>query len=152
MRRRWSVILPLCGLGLFLLVTHHAFHQRNEFHRNHNDRYFYWSSVLLDTDPLNHYGRGHVPSPCTGGEKDCIEWDPEIRWVDPGFVPRFLFISALPSFLVESLIIRLIARAGVNEVPVFLITTPILICAWYYAVGLALDRWRHRRRSRAEST
>jgi hypothetical protein len=148
MRKRWMVILPLCGLVLFLLVTYHAFRQRGEFHRNHNDRYFYWSMIRLDTDPLNRYGRGRVPSPCASAEKDCMEWEPEIRYINPGFLVRFLILSALPSFLLESLIIHLMARLGVNELPVFLITTPIFICAWYCALGLAVDRWLFRRKHR----
>jgi hypothetical protein len=78
-------------------------------------------------------------------DSDCVGWDPVSIWVDPGWLAKMLMVSALPAFAIGALIVGGLGRLGTNEVWTFMISMPILICAWYYLVGWLVDRWAFRR-------
>ena len=71
MRIRWRLILPVIGLVLFAIVSYGSF-KRNRETGLANNRYFWWSSVRLNSDPLNKHPR--VPTPCKDTIGDCINW------------------------------------------------------------------------------
>jgi hypothetical protein len=66
--------------------------------------------------------------------------DPLEVWVEPGWLARFLMLSALPAFLVGLGIVHGLSRVGVSQVSSFMISMPLLILAWFYFVGWLLDR------------
>jgi hypothetical protein len=142
MRKRWSLILPLCGLALFLLGTHGSFRFNREAFGNRPTRYFYWSSIRLDSDPLNKH---QYPEflPCKSGEGTCFE--PQTIWgLEPGLMSILLRLAALPAFIAGVAIVRGLARLGISEVATFLISMPLLILAWFYLIGSLIDRWRYK--------
>ena len=145
MRKRWSIVLPLCGLALFLLGTYGSFRFRREAFGNSPTRYFYWSSIRLDSDPLNKH---HYPYflPCKRGEENCFQ--PQTISVEPGSVHILFKVVALPAFIVGIAITRGLARLGVSEVATFLVSMPLLILAWFCFIGSLIDRWRRKLASR----
>jgi hypothetical protein len=146
MRKRWSLVLPLCGLALFLLGTYASFRFNREVFGNRPTRYFYWSSIRLDSDPLNKHQYPYF-LPCKSGEADCVE--PQTIWVvEHGSVSMLLRLAALPAFFAGVAIVRGLARLGVSEVATFLISMPLLILAWFYLIGWLIDRWRYKVASR----
>ena len=46
----------------------------------------YWSSIRLDTDPLNrrNLDEPQVDSSCKEADEGCIKWNPEAIWIEPG--------------------------------------------------------------------
>lgn len=147
MRRCWRLIIPLSGLALFSLITYHSFRRDHEIHGHRPRRYFYWSSMRLDSDPLHRHPRPPSTVPCENGEADCVGFDPEFIWITPGWAERALTVSALPAFVIGIAIIGGLARAGISEIATFLIAMPLLISAWFYLVGWLVDRWHFRWRS-----
>jgi hypothetical protein len=146
MRRFWAIVLPIIGLILFALVSYLSEQRNRERHRG-TGRYYYWSSIRLDSDPLNKKTWLPRTSRCAESENDCVSWDPEFIHIDPGLVPKLLFLTALPAFLVGALIIRGLSRIGVSEVISFMACLPALLGAWFYLVGWLIDKWRLRRRT-----
>jgi hypothetical protein len=129
MRVRWKVVLPFCGLVLFAVVTYRSIVENRAL--VHNDgRYFFWSGLRLDSDPLKQH------SESLG--------DPLDVWVDPGCVTRCLIISALPAFLVSAAAVQGLAKLGISEVLTFMVFAPLLILAWFYFFGWILDRLARR--------
>lgn len=150
MRNFWRLLLCGWGLILFVALTCHAARFNREMHPGHSSRYFWWGGIRLDSDPLNRHPKDRVASqPCPQDEADCIEWDPEYIWVDPGWMEKALVLSALPAFLVCSAIVRGLARQGVGEVTTFMVTMPVGIMLWFYSLGWWIDRLRRERRARA---
>jgi hypothetical protein len=145
MKRRWSLILPLVGLAMFLLVTYHEVQFNHELFRRQNNRYFYWSSIRLDSDPLNRHSK--IEPPCKP-EEDC-GFEPLSVWVDPGWPTRVLEYSALPAFVIGVVIVVALSRVGISEVASFLISMPLLIGAWFYLLGWLIDRGRCRSRGQS---
>ena len=145
MRIRWRVALPLFGLMLFAFGTYASFGPGRIPDRT--GRYFWWSSLRLDSDPLNRHFRSVTGAPCKDSTENCLATDPIYVWVDPGWLAKCLILSALPAFLVGAGIVRSLARVGVSEVTSFMISMPLLIFAWFYFVGWLLDRWRQKRRA-----
>lgn len=143
MRIRWRLALPFVGLLLFALVTKSAFLiDRVTPHNPH--RYFWWSSIRLDPDPLKKHPL--APLPCRDGQENCAGWDLlRDTWVEPGWLAECFMVSALPAFLVGGVVVSGLGRLGVNEVWSFLISMPFLIFAWYYFIGLVVDRWKSKR-------
>jgi len=76
MRRRWSLVLPLCGLALFLQGSYQGFRFNRRIYANRLTRYFYWASLRLDPDPLNRHPVLESVAPCKNGEENCVSWDP----------------------------------------------------------------------------
>jgi hypothetical protein len=84
-----------------------------------------WSSIHLDSDPLNRRHSG-----------DTVE-----LWIQPGFLTRALMLSAFPAFLIGRLLVSRLARFGISEVTSFMVSMPILIAAWFYGVAWMADVW-----------
>jgi hypothetical protein len=57
MRKRWRVVLPVIGIILFSVVSYHSL----RVDRETPSRYFWWSSIRLDSDPSNRRNWGAVP-------------------------------------------------------------------------------------------
>jgi hypothetical protein len=134
MRIRISVILPVLGLLLFAVVTYRSMAANPEAQGVPN-KYYWWSSLRLDTDPLNQNPRS-----------DSV---PSATHIAPGWLDRLLTISALPAFLAGSGLVIVFSKLGVDEVLAFMVSMPILVFAWFYLVGWLLDflivRWIARR-------
>jgi hypothetical protein len=64
MRRRWNLVLPLCGLALFLLGAYQGFRFTRRTYGIRPTRYFYWASIRLDSDPLNRHPVPESLAPC----------------------------------------------------------------------------------------
>jgi hypothetical protein len=107
-------------------------------------RYFWWSSIRLDSDPLSKYFK--KPISCEQGLENCTAWEPEYIWVTPGWIDKALLLFALPAFVAGSGVVEGLGRFGVSQVLSFMISMPLLIFGWFYFVGWLFDR---RRRSRS---
>src|SRR6266436_1703320 len=114
MRVRWSLILPASGLILFGSLSYHSLRWNHEFRHGHTNRYFWWSSVRLDSDPLNKHPKLQTMTMCKDGTEDCFSWDPESIWIDPGWMTKLLVLSALPAFVVGKGIVHGLARWGIS--------------------------------------
>ncbi len=138
MRMRWRLILPIFGLSLFAFVSYHP------ALRPANSRYFWWSTVRLDADPLNK--RLHAPKPCEGKTEACIDWDDIVWDLHPGWQAKLLIFSALPAFLVGATVVDLLSRLGISQILSFMVSMPLLLAAWYYFVGWLIDRRLYKKR------
>ena len=128
MRICWRLILPTLGLILFSAETFHSF-QVHRQHRTSPQKYYYWASLVLDSDPLNrHFGQSPED-----------RWQLRSVWIDPGYVTRALMLSALPAFVLGALIVRALAHQGVSEVLSFIVAMPLLVFDWFYFVGRLID-------------
>lgn len=141
---RWRIVLPAVGSLLFAGVSFESL--RNREYQKDPGRYFWWSSIRLDSDPLNRHPLPHVATPCKDAAGDCVVWDPVSLWVDSGLLPKTLILSAIPAFFAGMLFVRALGHHGVSEVSSFMAWTPVLLVAWYYAVGWLIDRWLYKRR------
>jgi hypothetical protein len=141
----WKLTLPFLGLSLFAAQTVYSEHAQRELHQSSN-RYFWWSYIRLDSDPLAR----RIPAPKASGNTtdNTTQWDLNEVRVDPGMLARLLIISAFPAFFVGAVVVACLALAGVSQVLSFMISMPLLISAWYYFVGLSIDRWNLRRIAR----
>ena len=137
---RFKLIFPTIGLLLFAGVTYSSY--RGWQIQSTTGRYFWWSSLRLDSDPLNK----RLAARCSNGEANCASWDLlQDTWGDPGWIAKGLMVSALPAFMVGAVIVHGLGHLGVNEVWSFLTSMPVLISAWYYFIGWLLDRFKSRR-------
>ena len=100
MRRVWQVVLPICGLLFFAMGTYFSMRWNSEVNRSRPARYFYWSSIKLDSDPLNKHPLANSTRPCSEGTEDCVDWEPQSIWVDASVAARTFFWVALPAFVV----------------------------------------------------
>lgn len=142
MRIRWRLLLPLAGLVVFGGLTKGAFFiDRVTPHNPH--RYFWWFSIRLDWDPLNKQPHALVPS--KDSQENSLGSDLKGMWIEPGLLPEWFMVSALPAFVLGIVTVHGLGRLGVNEVWSFLISMPILIFTWFYFVGRLLDRWVKKR-------
>lgn len=149
MRMRWRPILCLWGVVLFGLLTYASVQENREMRQGRRGRYFWWGALRLDSDSR---GQQSALEPCSQEPKGEPCFEPTYIWVDPGWLEKALVISALPAFLLGAVLVRGLARLGVSELGSFMSIMPVLIVAWFYAVGWSLDRWQHRRRLRRSST
>lgn len=129
--------MPVIGIILFSVVSYHSFRA----HRRLPSRYFWWSSIRLDSDPSNSRNWGAIPFQ----ESNENRWELQTKWVDPGLLDQFLMLSALPALAVGGGAVRTLGRIGVSQVSSFMLMMPVLIGAWYYLIGWLLDRWTYRR-------
>lgn len=74
-----------------------------------------------------------------------MEWDPVYIWIEPGILQKTLVLSAIPAFLIEALVLSGSAKLGMNQIPVFFISMPIFLFAWFYFLGWLIDRRRYKR-------
>lgn len=139
MRIRWRFLLPIIGLLLFAGVTYNSVRFNREAERT-TARYFWWSSIRLDSDPLNR----QPSTPCKDGKTGCVSWDPVYIWVDPGWLTKSLILSAFPAFLIGAMIVGGLRRLGISEISTFMISMPLLIVGWYYLVGRLVDHWANK--------
>ena len=132
------MILPIVGLTLFSAVSYHSFRDNQETRRIPS-KYFWWSSIQLDSDPTNK--RVRAPIRCEDGKPNCANWDMEFRWVDPGLLAKYLMLSASPAFVVGKFAVGSLGKLGISQVSSFMCLMPVLIFVWYYFIGWLLDRW-----------
>ena len=146
MRFRFSVFLPVLGLLAFAAVTYRSMAANPEA-QNVPNKYYWWSSLRLDTDPLNKNSRQTIP--CENTKENCSGWQQRNVWVTPGLLDRSLIFSALPAFLAGTGLVIALSTQGVDEVLTFMVSMPIFLFLWYYLVGRLLDfliaRWTVRR-------
>jgi hypothetical protein len=141
MRLRWRLILPCLGLLLFAMGSYDAFHKNREHSNNH--KYFWWSSLRLDRDPLNSHPE--ATTPCKDEDATCVQWEPGMMWVEPGWMAKLLVLSSAPALILGMLLVRVLGRGGIDEVSSFMVTMPMLLGAWYFLVGWFVDRWLYKR-------
>lgn len=144
MRLRWSVILPIPGLLLFAAVSYRSM-DINRHEQDAPPKFYWWSSLRLDSDPLNKNPVLAKPKPCGNEKQNCASWEVRPFWVEPAFVDRLLVYSALPAFLAGAAIVISLSKLGIDEVLTFMVSMPILLFAWYYFVGWLIERWTYRR-------
>jgi hypothetical protein len=89
MPRRWRIALPTIGLCLFAALTYSSVRMNRETQRSPS-RYFWWTSIRLDSDPRNRHPKDATG--CKIGNENC--WDLQNTWVDPGLLAKFLMLSA----------------------------------------------------------
>jgi len=134
--------LPIVGLVLFAAVTYRSM-PVNHHEQDTPRKYYWWSSLRLDSDPLNKHP---LPAkPCENKKENCAEWGPEHLNIRPGWLERVLVLSALPAFLAVAVIVAGMSKLGVDEVLTFMVSMPTLIFCWYYFVGWLIERWTYRR-------
>ncbi|SRR6266478_85068 len=131
MQLRWSLILPVIGLILFAAVSYRSMpanHHEPEAPR----KYYWWSSLRLDSDPQNKNSALDVDNPPN-------------KKVAPGWLDRVLVLSALPAFLVDAAVVVGMSKLGIDEVLTFMVSMPVLLFAWFYFSGWLIERWISRR-------
>lgn len=140
MRKHWRIVLPVLGLILFSTVSYRSYEKQRA-----PSRYFYWSLIRLDSDPLNKGSQGATP--CDGAKVNRVNWDLSAadRWDHPELEERILVLSALPAFLVGAFAVYVLGRLGISQVSSFVFLMPVLIFAWYYLVCWLLERWSRKR-------
>lgn len=137
--------MPLVGLFLFAVLTYASI-RFNRQARVGSHKYFYWSSIRLDTRPLDPHFLNVL---CGANQPDCPPWEPEFIWVEPGLLARICITSSFPAFLIGLFITHRLGRLGVSEFATFMTSMPPLIFAWYYLVSWTIARfvgWRLKRR------
>lgn len=134
---RWRVILPTLGLLLFVLEVYDS-NRDWKIHASPS-RYTWWASIRLDSDPMNRDPRSRGIN-----AENRARWDGPLKIVDPGYLANVSFFSGVPAFLASMVITAALGRLGISQVLTFMISTPILLFAWYYVLGWLLDRWRRR--------
>jgi len=145
MRLRWRLILPIVGVVVFSGLSLHSYRLVREGNASPG-RYFLWSTIRLDSDPLNKRSQ----SSCINSQHECVDWniaDADL-WVHPGLLERALGVSALPAFVVVLLIVAALSKVGISQVLSFMIFMPLLISAWFFCVGWLVDRWTLKRAER----
>jgi hypothetical protein len=147
MRSRWRLVIPIVGLMCFGAETYHSYRFNQEL-GSAPRKYYWWSSIRLDTDPLNKNPTvPSLPSPCKSGTEDC-GWEPRFLWVDAGLLTESLMLLALPAFVLGAISVSGLGRLGVNEVWSFILLMPLFVFAWFYFGGWLVDRWVRKRRER----
>jgi hypothetical protein len=143
MRVRWRFVLPVLGLLAFCGESYLSLRMNREFGMTPR-RYYWWSSIRLDSNPLNKNTK--IPAaPCKSDEEDC-GWEPAHIWIDPGYLTKSLMLIALPAFALCAITVGGFARLGVNEVWSFFVSMPVFTVAWFYFVGWIME-WLLKRRT-----
>lgn len=106
-------------------------------------KYYWWSSLRLDSDPLNK--NPALARPCANEKPNCENEAPLSRNVSPTGLDKLLVISGIPAFLVGAAVVISLSRLGIDEVLTFMVSMPILLFAWYYFLGWLIERWSYRR-------
>jgi len=138
MRVRWRFVLPVLGLLAFCGESYLSLRINREFGTAPH-RYYWWSSIRLDTDPLNKN-----PT-CESSEGDC-GWELTHVWIDPGYLTKTLMLVALPAFALCAITVGGLGHLGVNEAWSFFVSMPLFIIAWFYFVGWLIDWWWYKQR------
>jgi len=135
------MILPIIGLILFAAVSYRSM-PLNEHEQEVPRKYYWWSSLRLDSDPLNR--NPDLAAPCANEKQNCSNGEFPNMKIGPLWLDRLLIISALPAFLVGAVIVVILSKLGLDEVCTFMVSMPILLFAWYYFAGWLLERWSSR--------
>jgi hypothetical protein len=136
MQLRWSSILPLMGLILFAIVSYRSM-PANVHEQEVPRKYYWWSSLRLDSDPLNK--NPQLSASCGDEKQSCSNGvTPNVK-ITPSWLDRLLIISALPAFLAGAALMILLSKLGLDEVLTFMVCMPILLLAWYYLVGWLIE-------------
>jgi hypothetical protein len=143
MRIRSRLVLPACGLVLFAILTYQSMVENRAFH---SSRYFWWSAIRLDSDPLNRHSAARAAIACPDKVENCMPFEPMQIWINPGWLTRSFMLLALPAFLATAGIVGGLARLGVSEIMSFFVSMPFLTVAWFYFAGWAFDRWHRKRK------
>jgi hypothetical protein len=143
MRARWRFVLPVLALIAFGAESYRSLLTNRDLGTTPR-RYYWWSSIRLDTEPLNKVSK--VLPPCKSGEVDC-GWEPAFIWIDPGYLSKSLMLFALPAFALGAISVSALALLGVNEVWSFGVLMPLFIFAWFYFMGWLVDRWVRKRKA-----
>src|SRR5690242_12107084 len=98
MRLRWKLVLPSFGLLLFAFGTYEAIRMNQGFHPGAS-RYFWWSALRLDSDPLNRRSQAPVLVHCSDATENCMATEPLAIWVDPGWLAKCFMLTDLPALL-----------------------------------------------------
>ena len=133
MRMRWRFILPVIGLVLFGVVSYSSFRFNRDLGTSPR-KFYFWSSIRLDSDPQNRHHKD--ASPCIG-----CAWEPSWIWIDSGYLDKAFLLTALPAFALGAITVGSLARLGVSEVWTFAVVMPLLVFSWFYFVGWLIDRW-----------
>jgi hypothetical protein len=145
MRLRWRIVLPLLSLMLSIAITYLSV-RANGGLRDGSGRYFWWSPIRLDSDPLSRNEASNLrASPCPDGVKNCMVTEPIFISVHPGLITKFYMVAVFPALLATLLITFGLGRFGINEIVSFLIAMPLLTFAWTYLIGRILDWWTAKR-------
>ncbi len=142
MSPRWRVILPVVGLLLFVGETYQSV-RVNRATSHNASKYFWWSSIRLDSDPLNKHPQGIAP--CKAGEENCVIWDLRGIWVDPGLLTMLLMLSGLPASVICAILVCALGHLGISEIWSFMISMPLLFLSWFYFLGRLIDRRKFKR-------
>ena len=134
---RWRLVLPVVPLMLFAVISYRSVRSNDA-----TSRYFWWSSIPLDSEPLN---KSH--SACKLGIENCQVWGPDETFVSAPLPERALFFSALPAFLLGSLIEGMLGQLGISKVLTFMVSMPLLIGSWFYFLGWLIDSWVRKRQT-----
>src|SRR5438105_5711151 len=119
MRMRWSLILPIAGLILFADVSYRSM-DANHHEQGAPTKYYWWSSLRLDSDPLNKNSR--PASPCQYKKEHCVQWELSYPSVQPGMLDTLLVVSALPAFLAGAAMVIGLSNLGIDEVLTFMVS------------------------------
>lgn len=141
-RLRWRFVLPVLGLLGFSSISYHSLRMNRQFGPTPRS-YYWWSSIRLDTDPLNR--RPQTPPPCNAAVQDC-GWELRAAWIEPAYYDESFVLAALPAFILSTLTVSRLSRLGINEVWSFAISMPAYTFAWFYLVGWLIERWLSKRR------
>jgi len=136
------MILPIIGLILFAAVSYRSM-PLNEHEQEVPRKYYWWSSLRLDSDPLNH--NPDLAVPCANEKQNCSNGEFPNMKIGPLWLDRFLIVSALPAFLFEAVLVVVLSKLGLDEVRTFMVSMPILLFAWYYFAGWLIEWWSARR-------
>ena len=136
------MILPIIGLILFAAVSYRSM-PLNEHEQEVPRKYYWWSSLRLDSDPLNHDPK--LAAPCANEKQNCSNGEFPNMKIGPLWLDRFLIVSALPAFLFEAVLVVVLSKLGLDEVRTFMVSMPILLFAWYYFAGWLIEWWSARR-------
>jgi hypothetical protein len=126
------------GLIVLFVISYSSFRWHRQYAKD--SHIFLWSSIHLDSDPLNWHPSSRY-TPCPPEKPDCFQWDLSTLAVEPGFLTRALMLSAFPAFIVGAVLVDMLGRLAVSQVASFMVSMPILIFAWFYLVGKALTKW-----------
>ena len=136
MQLRWSLILPMVGLVLFAAVSYRSM-PMNHHEQEAPRRYYWWSSLRLDSDPLNK--NTALGKPCPAGIPDCSSGESPNMKIAPGWLEKSLVFSGFPAFLAGFAIVAGLSKRGIDEVLTFFVSMPVLLVAWYYLLGWLIE-------------
>ena len=75
-------------------------------------------------------------------------WGPDEIFLGATPLPeRALFFSAIPAFLLGSLIEGVLGQLGISKVLTFMVSMPLLIGSWFYFLGWLIDSWGRKRQA-----